>query len=145
MNHLIAIFLLLFGVAYSAEKSRLITMKPTSEIERAELYVWKPEGKLKAVFVFCPRHNGSGESFVNNKEWRTFSAQNQIALVGLSFASPVRLTKQAAISNNPGQISSLPQVLNLAGSQATLTESHIFKLPARQSGSQRTLAENSLS
>lgn len=94
MNRLLAIFLLLFGVAYSAEKSRLITMKPTSEIERAELYVWKPEGKLKAAMVFCPGHNGSGESFADNKEWRTFAARNQIALVGLSFASPMRLTKQ---------------------------------------------------
>lgn len=94
MNRLFAIFLLLFGVAKSEQESRLITMKTTSEIERAELYIWKPEGELKAAMIFCPGHNGSGESFVNSKEWRTFAEQNHIALCGLSFASPVKLTQQ---------------------------------------------------
>ena len=94
MKRLCVIFSLLCGVGSAEQESHLITIEPTGEIERAELFVWKPEGKLKAAMIFCPGHNGSGESFVNNSDWRTFAAQNRIALVGLSFASPIRLTKQ---------------------------------------------------
>lgn len=94
MKRFIVIFILLSAVTYSDEESYLIKMKPSSEIDRAELYIWKPKGELKAAIIFCPGHNNSGETFVNNKEWRTYAVANRIGLVGLSFASPMRLTKE---------------------------------------------------
>jgi pimeloyl-ACP methyl ester carboxylesterase len=62
-------------------------------MERAELYVWAPETTIRAVMVFCPGHNGSGEGFASSREWQGFAGENGLALCGLSFASPMPVTK----------------------------------------------------
>lgn len=89
----LAIFLLC-GLSSAREDVKLLKLATTAEIERADLYVWKPERNIAAIMVFCPGHNGSGEAFVNDPEWRNFAVANHLALCGLSFASPMALTQQ---------------------------------------------------
>ena len=48
----------------------------------AEIYFWQPIKSPKAILVFCPGHNGNGE---------TFTRENDYALCGLSFASQMSL------------------------------------------------------
>lgn len=71
-----------------------VKLSPTSEMMRAELFVWVPEASVKAVIVFCSGHNGVGRSFVENVQWQAFARKHDLALCGLSFASDYHLTRQ---------------------------------------------------
>lgn len=71
-----------------------VKLNPTSEMRRAELFVWLPEKPAKSVIVFCPGHNGVGKSFVGSLQWQAFAKKRDMALCGLSFASDYNLTRQ---------------------------------------------------
>lgn len=55
---------------------------------RAELkYVPDSLVKCRGVLVLCPGWNGDGGQMVRDAAWREFAKKNELALVGLSFAS----------------------------------------------------------
>lgn len=94
MKSVILILLLMCGLLDAHDGVKLLKLTTTAEIERADLYVWRPEGDIVAVMIFCPGHNGSGGGFVNDPEWQRFAEENHFALCGLSFASPMALTQK---------------------------------------------------
>ena len=94
MKGLICSIFVFCGLAGAQEEAKLLKLGTTAEIERADLYLWKPGRNVVAVMIFCPGHNGSGEGFVNDPEWQKFARTNNLALCGLSFASQMVLTEQ---------------------------------------------------
>ena len=93
MRWILPCLILSSGLQARPEVKHLV-LAPTSEMERAELYMWVPNQKIKAVMVFCPGHNGSGESFAKSSLWQNFAIENDLALCGLSFASPMSVTEE---------------------------------------------------
>jgi len=64
-----------------------VTLFPAHAMTRAELWFVKPTHTPKAVLVLCPGANGNGEYLVRTTEWQKFACDNDLGLVGLSFAS----------------------------------------------------------
>lgn len=73
-----------------AQKIEKIVLEKSKDIDRADLYFIPTSEKLKGVLVLCPGCNGNGEGFLKQPQWQRFAKQNQLGLVGLSFASPVK-------------------------------------------------------
>lgn len=92
--HFIALVFWSFVRCSLAADSERICLQPTVEMDRAEVYIWRPGNEVRGVLVFCPGHNGSGESFIKDKKWRDFAFQQKVALCGLSFASRMDITQQ---------------------------------------------------
>ncbi|MGB8355662.1 MAG: hypothetical protein WCD79_17315 [Chthoniobacteraceae bacterium] len=63
-------------------------MAPASNMTRAELHYVTIVPNPKAVLVLCPGANGSGEELIRESAWQDFAKQNNLGLMGLSFASP---------------------------------------------------------
>ena len=57
----------------------------------AEFRLWVPDpkdvSKLKAVLVLLESYNGNGLSMANSKQWREYAITNNLALVGVYFAT----------------------------------------------------------
>lgn len=67
--------------------AKRLTLSPAEHMTRAELWHLPPSGKERGVLVLCPGYNGSGRSLVNDREWRKYAADENLGLIGLSFAS----------------------------------------------------------
>ena len=50
-------------------------------------------GIAKGVLVLVPGCNGDGRAFLSEDKWVAFAEKNRLALVGVSFKSPVQLLK----------------------------------------------------
>lgn len=91
-KHLLALVVMILGIGfliYSLLQSRVIkvSLAPDQEIQRADLYVLKTNSKHRAALILCPSLNENGKSMVKDPSWQQFAKENQLALVGLSFAS----------------------------------------------------------
>jgi len=75
------------GSIFAGDETSSIAMSPARAMTRAELWFVKPANPPKAVLVLCPGANGSGESLARAPEWQNFAHDNNLGLVGLSFAS----------------------------------------------------------
>jgi pimeloyl-ACP methyl ester carboxylesterase len=62
------------------------SLQPTPEMDRADIYVCGARNPTAAL-VLCPGVNGSAEELIKKKVWQDYSEHNNLALVGLSFAS----------------------------------------------------------
>lgn len=94
MIRVICSILLSCCVLRAGNEVKLLKLAPTAEMDRAELYTWKPPGPIDAIMIFCPGHSGSGEGFARSEVWQKFAEANGIGLCGLSFSSQMTLTKQ---------------------------------------------------
>lgn len=84
---LLLIWCLFLNVGLATEEVEKISLSPTQEVQRADLYVWRGVASPKAVLVLCPGYNGNGEGLVRQLAWQDFARKHQLALMGLSFAS----------------------------------------------------------
>lgn len=66
-----------------------ISLQPTQGMSRADLYVWSDVKKPESALVLVPGLNGNGEGLIRQKVWQDFARKNNMALVGVSFASNV--------------------------------------------------------
>jgi pimeloyl-ACP methyl ester carboxylesterase len=93
--YVLSVLLFLGNILSSyASQVEVYKAKPVEGMSRAEIYLWSPSEEVKAVLVYCPGHNGVGKGFTENKEWQKYAKLNNVALCGLSFASPMHITKQ---------------------------------------------------
>jgi hypothetical protein len=96
-NGLAAHFSLTLGLLYSllgglqADEVRKFSFPCPKDLRRADIYQAETVVKPQAILVLCPGCNGNGEVLVRQPEWRTFASENNLALLGLSFASPESL------------------------------------------------------
>lgn len=74
-----------------------LILAPAPNMIRAEMHYIATVASPKAVLVLCPGCNGSGENLIRAREWIAFAKENDLGLVGLSFASPM-----AAIHDGTG-------------------------------------------
>lgn len=63
-------------------------MEAAAGMTRAELHFFRTVPRPQAVLVLCPGANGSGEKLIGSPLWQDFARENNLGLVGLSFASP---------------------------------------------------------
>ncbi len=84
------LFLVIFSVVcpLGAQEVEKISLRPARDMTRADLYVWSAVRRPEAVLVLTPGTNGNGESLVRQDEWQDFAREHNLALVGVSFASP---------------------------------------------------------
>jgi len=87
----LAAMLFLSGMAglSAADRVETLRLEPAPNMTRAELQFVKTVPTPKAVLVLCPGCNGSGEDLAGSRQWIEFAKQNNLGLVGLSFASPI--------------------------------------------------------
>lgn len=71
-----------------AQEVTQYTTPPARDITRSDIWFCDTTPFPKAVLLICPGMNGSAESFVRDATWQQFAKDNDLALAGLSFASP---------------------------------------------------------
>ena len=86
----ICLAFLFMGCISWAEESTLFSLKPIPGMERADLYYVKTVPTPKAVLVLSPGCNGNGKELVENPIWQSFAKQQNLVLIGLSFASAAK-------------------------------------------------------
>ncbi len=85
------LLLLLQSVVLNADEIEKVSLRPATDMQRADLFAWKPSQQPKAVLVLCPGCNGSGEGLIRQRVWQEFAKKHRLGLMGLSFASDVSL------------------------------------------------------
>lgn len=85
------IFLLLQSVLLSADEIEKVSLHPATDMQWADLFVWKGFSHPEAALVLCPGCNGSGEGLIHQPVWQRFAKKHKLGLVGLSFASDTLL------------------------------------------------------
>jgi len=85
---LVGLFALSFSAIANGEVE-MVRMETAPNMIRADLYYQTPLSTPKAVLVLCPGANGEGKDLIEAAAWMDFAKQNQLGLVGLSFASTV--------------------------------------------------------
>jgi hypothetical protein len=89
MRFIITLLLLLVGRVFGVETELgTLEMRPGLDMTRAELRYVKTVSSPRAALVLCPGANATGENLVLSPFWQEFATEHQLALVGLSFASP---------------------------------------------------------
>lgn len=73
------------------EAIRKISLPLIPDLQRADIYVLKMMEYPSAALVLCPGCNSNGKEWVESPEWKKFAQSQNLALVGLSFASEVDL------------------------------------------------------
>ena len=53
----------------------------------------RQNGAVKGVLVMVPGCNGDGRTFLDDKGWVRFAEKNRLALVGVTFSSPLKILK----------------------------------------------------
>lgn len=79
--------LFLCFVSACAETPAMLSLKPAAGMTRAYIYYVKTVQNPKAVLALCPGCNGNGAGLVANPVWQAFAKENDLGLIGLSFAS----------------------------------------------------------
>ena len=74
-----------------AEEIRKYSFPCPKDLGRADIYQADTAMNPKAILVLCPGCNGNGEALVRQPDWRTFASENNMGLLGISFASPESL------------------------------------------------------
>jgi hypothetical protein len=74
-------------LAGAAELIQKLSFPHTDDIERADFYFLKSTNKIRAVLVLCPGDNDNGLLLIKNPTWQVFAAQNEVGLIGISYAS----------------------------------------------------------
>ena len=64
-----------------------ISLSPTAQLTRADIYVEACKGEARGTLVLCPGRNGNGQELIENPKWTEFANSENLNLVGLSFAS----------------------------------------------------------
>jgi len=70
-----------------------ISLPVVADIQRADIYYVKCAAAPKAILVLCPGYNGSGEVLIQETTWQKFVGENNLGLVGVSFASDAEALK----------------------------------------------------
>ncbi|MBE2204050.1 MAG: hypothetical protein IAE94_06920 [Chthoniobacterales bacterium] len=82
-------FFLAIAVVAAADTVETLRLQPAPNMTRAELHYVQTVSNPKAVLVLCPGVNGDGERLIRSPKWLSFAKENNLGLVGLSFASPM--------------------------------------------------------
>jgi len=85
------LLLLLQSVVLNADEIEKVSLRPATDMQRADLFAWKASFRPEAALVLCPGCNGSGEELVRQHVWQEFAKKHKLGLVGLSFASDTSL------------------------------------------------------
>ena len=64
-----------------------LSLHPTAEMTRADLYTLDEVTNPRAVLVLCPGFNDNGEALICQPTWQEFARTNRLVLCGVSFAS----------------------------------------------------------
>jgi hypothetical protein len=64
-----------------------LTLPPSPQMTRADIYVDPYKGKACATLILCPGRNGNGQDLISDPKWVQFAQEQKVNLVGLSFAS----------------------------------------------------------
>jgi pimeloyl-ACP methyl ester carboxylesterase len=78
--------LLATDAAYPGEVERLSFAIPR-KMSRADVYVARPVPRPKGVLVLCPGWNGNGASLAQDPNWLKLAKENDLGVLGISFAS----------------------------------------------------------
>jgi pimeloyl-ACP methyl ester carboxylesterase len=70
-----------------ADQIEKISLPLIPDLQRADIYVVKVTENPGAVLVLSPGFNGNGKDWLKKPEWQSFARENNLSLVGLSFAS----------------------------------------------------------
>jgi predicted esterase len=81
---LLALNLIAASVATASDK---ISLVPGANMTRADIYITRASGRSVGTLILCPGHNGNGDEMVREDAWAAFAQQENLDLVGLSFAS----------------------------------------------------------
>lgn len=69
------------------EASEKISLPLAPQLTRADIYVEPCQNQARGTLVLCPGRNGNGEELIDNPKWINFAKNENLNLVGLSFAS----------------------------------------------------------
>jgi hypothetical protein len=71
----------------TAGEVRKFSFPLPTDMRRADVYAVETATTPRALLVLCPGCNGNGHDLICQAAWRRFAAENNIGLLGLSFAS----------------------------------------------------------
>lgn len=77
----------LFALELSSRASEKISLPTCANLSRADIYIVHANGHPVGTLILCPGHNGNGEEMADSSEWSDFAREQNLNLVGLSFAS----------------------------------------------------------
>lgn len=89
MRLLIALSIAVINCACAADRFEILRLEPALHMTRANLHRVATVNNPRAVLILCPGVNGDGEGLVRSPKWIEYAKENQLGLVGLSFASPL--------------------------------------------------------
>ena len=70
-----------------SEASEKISLPLAPQITRADIYVEPCKNEARGTLVLCPGRNGNGQDLIDSPKWIAFAKNENLNLVGLSFAS----------------------------------------------------------
>lgn len=76
-----------FAFSACAETPAMLSLKPAAGMTRADIYCIKTVENPKAVLALFPGCNGNGAGLVADPVWQAFAKENELGLIGISFAS----------------------------------------------------------
>lgn len=88
---LVMLFAMLQEVS-AAPHYRHFEQTPDEEIT-CKVIDCRQNGAVKGVLVLVPGCNGDGRTFLDDKGWVRFAEKNRLALVGVTFSSPLKILK----------------------------------------------------
>lgn len=83
----IAIFVSIPNYLWGTDNILCLKLPIISGLTRADLYYKKSIKKPAAVLVLCPGVNGNGSNYLKDKSWLDYANDNNLGIIGLSFAS----------------------------------------------------------
>jgi hypothetical protein len=90
----------------TVEASEKMSLPLAPYITRADIYVERCKTEARATLVLSPGSNGNGQGLVNDQKWINFAKDENLNLIGLSFASDADSRDRGyfAVSSGSGQI-----------------------------------------
>jgi hypothetical protein len=89
----IGIFFLITTCCCEALNIQKISLPLTPDLQRADIYLLRLTKTPSGILVLSPGVNGNGEDWIQNPVWQKFAQNNNLDLIGISFASQVPLLK----------------------------------------------------
>jgi hypothetical protein len=83
----------LLTICVNADDIKMVSLPLIHDIQRADIYVLKLSDRPTGLLVLCPGCNGNGEEWVKNSIWQRFARDENLDLIGISFASDVSALK----------------------------------------------------
>ncbi len=83
----LALVLFAFAIDVAKAKSEKISLPVPLGMTRADIYINPAMDHAAGTLILCPGHNGSAQDMVDSVEWSGFAREQNLNLLGLSFAS----------------------------------------------------------